>query len=259
MLDCVAALEWVRDNIENFGGDPGNVMIFGQSGGGAKVSTLLCMPSAKGLFHRAAIQSGSALRLTSRAAATKSAERMIAQIGLDRSRIAELRDVPFEMMISAQETLGAQTPPAGFAPVVDGAVIPRNPFDPDAPRISADVPVIVSTTLDDAALGRTDFSLDEAGLRQQVRAIAGDRADTIIAARCLPQDNTLPAAMPHAHRPRRPQERCHAGGAQSRTEPRARLRVPVFVAVAGLRRKVRRRARPRRRPRIPQSQGAHLR
>ena len=92
MLDCVAALEWVRDNIENFGGDPGCVTIFGQSGGGAKTSTLLSMPAAKGLFHRAGVQSGSALRLTPRDAATKSAECMLDQMGLTknaRCRVAE--------------------------------------------------------------------------------------------------------------------------------------------------------------------------
>ena len=179
MLDCVAALEWVRDNIENFGGDSANVMIFGQSGGGAKVSNLLAMPSAKGLFHRAAIQSGSALRAATRETATKTAERMLAQIGLDKSRIRELQSVPFEMMISAQALLLAQNPPAAFGPVVDGEVLPRHPFDPVAPDISADVPIIVSTTLDDAALARTDFSLDEAGLKAHIKELAGSDADRV--------------------------------------------------------------------------------
>ena len=182
MLDCVAALEWVRDNIENFGGDPGNVMIFGQSGGGAKVSNLLAMPSANGLFHRAAIQSGSALRSTPRENATKVAERMLAQIGLDKSRIRELQDVPVEMMIAAQATLLAQSPPAGFGPVVDGNVLPRHPFDPAAPEISAGVPIIVSTTLQDAALGRTDFALDDAGLHAQVKGLGAGDPDRIVGA-----------------------------------------------------------------------------
>src|SRR5262249_56511751 len=134
----VAVVEWVRDNIENFGGNPGNVMIFGQSGGGAKTSTLLAMPGAKGLFHRAGVQSGSALRLTPRENATKSAERMLAQMGLNRKRLTELQDVPVEMMVAAQAVLGAQSPPAGFSPVVDGKVIPRHPFDPAARRVSPD-------------------------------------------------------------------------------------------------------------------------
>jgi len=182
MLDCVAALEWVRDNIESFGGNPANVMVFGQSGGGAKTATLLSMPAARGLFHRAAIQSGPTLRLTTRENATRSAERFLAQIGLTKNRIRELQDVPFSMMVAAQDVLGAQTPPAGFAPVVDGSVIPRHPFDPTAPEVSADVPIIVSTTLDDAALGLTNFDLDDAGLRTFVKTVAADRADQVLSA-----------------------------------------------------------------------------
>jgi para-nitrobenzyl esterase len=191
MQDCVASLEWVRDNIENFGGDPGNVMIFGQSGGGAKVSNLLAMPSAKGLFHRAAIQSGAALRSVTRDTAAKAAERMVAQIGIDKSRVRELQGVPVEMMIAAQASLGVQTLPVTFGPVVDGAVLPNHPFDPAAPEISAAIPLIVSSTLHDAALGRTDFSLDAAGLQAQVKALAGNDADRIIAAytRAYPGDN----------------------------------------------------------------------
>ena len=94
----------------------------------------------------------------------------------------ELQDVPVEMMISAQGAMLAQNPPATFGPVVDGSVLPRHPFDPAAPEISADIPVIVSTTLDDAALGRTDFSLDEAGLKEHVKELAGSKADRVLAA-----------------------------------------------------------------------------
>ena len=180
MMDCVAALEWVRDNIENFGGDPGKVMIFGCSGGGAKVSNLLAMPSAKGLFHRAAIQSGAALRSAPRDTAAQDAERLLARIGLSKTRVRELQTVPVEMMIAAQAVLGAQSPPVGFWPVVDGEVLPRHPFDPTAPEISADVPIIVSTTLQDAAIFRTDFDLDDAGLVAQVKALGAGDPDRII-------------------------------------------------------------------------------
>jgi para-nitrobenzyl esterase len=182
MMDCVLALEWVRDNIASFGGDPGNVMIFGQSGGGSKVSHLLAMPSARGLFHKAGIQSGADLTALTHAEATPYAERMLAQIGLTKKRVIELQQVPVEMIISAQATLAAQNPPVGFAPVLNGSVLPRHPFDPDAPAISADVPVIVSTTLDDASYRGTDFDLDEAGLKNEVMKIAPGRADAIIAA-----------------------------------------------------------------------------
>ena len=89
MMDLVASLEWVRDNIEKFGGDPSKVMIFGQSGGGAKTSTMLAMPSAKGLFHSAGIQSGSTIRSATREIGTRSAEGLLAKLGIAKSNIAD--------------------------------------------------------------------------------------------------------------------------------------------------------------------------
>jgi hypothetical protein len=173
----------VRDHIANFGGDPSKVMIFGQSGGGAKVSHLLAMPSARGLLHRAAIQSsGWPLRAVPRECATRAADQMLKQVGLTRKRASELQQVPVEMMLSAQASLAAQDVPADFAPVLDGSVIPRHPFDPDAPAVSADVSIIVSTTLDDASFAQTDFDLDEAGLRNAVTKIAPGRVDGIVTA-----------------------------------------------------------------------------
>jgi carboxylesterase type B len=204
MMDCVLALEWVRDHIANFGGDPGKVMIFGQSGGGAKVTHLLAMPSARGLFHRAAIQSsGWPLRAVTRECAIRAAEQMLAQIGLTRKRATELQQVPVEMMLSAQASLAARDVPADFAPVLDGSVIPRHPFDPDAPAVSADVPVIVSTTLDDASAGRTDSDLDQAGLRGDV--LDGDRevprfersTEHRLERACALHEDAVPAVVHH--------------------------------------------------------------
>jgi para-nitrobenzyl esterase len=180
MLDLVAALQWVRDNIERFGGDPDSVMIFGQSGGGAKTSTLMAMPSAKGLFERAAVQSGSALRLQTREHATQLAEQLLSKLGLDRSQIAELQQLPFEKIVAAQTALSADQPVAGFAPVVDGDAIPRHPFDPDAPAVSADVPMIIGTTLDDAAMGGR-FDIDDAKVTESLRKRYGDNAERIVA------------------------------------------------------------------------------
>ncbi len=102
MLDLVAALEWVRDNIARFGGDPRNVTIFGESGGGAKVSTLLAMPSAKGLFHRAVIQSGPGFRMIEPASAVEVADLLLAELGLDRARIGEIQTVAVERIVAAQ-------------------------------------------------------------------------------------------------------------------------------------------------------------
>jgi para-nitrobenzyl esterase len=173
MLDAVAALRWVRENIANFGGDPGNVMVFGQSGGGAKTSTLLAMPSAKGLLHRAAVQSGSTLTLATREAGTRNASRLLARLGLSTRRITELRDVPARMLVAAQAALEASTPPAQFSPVVDGAAIPRDPFSPTAPEVSRDVPMIVSLTRDEATAFAADPELTDAGLLAAAAALAG--------------------------------------------------------------------------------------
>jgi para-nitrobenzyl esterase len=173
IMDLVAALQWVRDNIENFGGDPNRVMIFGQSGGGAKTSAILATPSAKGLFHRAAVQSGSSLRFTTRETATKAAEQLLAKLEIPKTRIADIQKV------SWQQLLEAQTGIAGFAPVMDGTILPHHPFDPVAPPESADVPMIISTTLEDAALSLTNFNLDEAGLKKLLGERYSEKADEI--------------------------------------------------------------------------------
>ena len=164
MLDLVAALRWVRENIASFGGDPDTVMAWGQSGGGAKTSGLLAMPSAQGLFKRAGVQSGSALNLMTREMGTQMAERLLSKLDLNKSRLRELQELPFERIVAAQSVVAQESRTMGYAPVVDGVAIPRHPFDPTAPEISADVPIIVSTTLDDAAMGGR-FDIDEAGVK----------------------------------------------------------------------------------------------
>ena len=174
IMDIVQALQWVQGNIENFGGDPSRVMIFGQSGGARKTSHLLAMPSAKGLFHRAAIQSGAALRSGSRESANQSAERVLTQLGLTKDRVRELQNVPVETLLGLQ---GGQ-----FAPFVDGKVVPSHPFDPTAPAVSADVPVIVGSNLHDSGFQNPNFALDEAGLLAQAKTMFGDGAEQVLAA-----------------------------------------------------------------------------
>ncbi len=178
MMDLVASLQWVRDNIANFGGDPTKVMIFGQSGGGAKTSTMLAMPSGKGLFHSAAVQSGSTIRLATREQGAKSAEALLGKLGISKSNIADIQKVSWQQILEAQTSLGAG---ASFTPVMDGNVFPHHPFDPTAPPESADVPVIISTTLEDAALGLTNFDLDEAGLKNMMNQRYGDKGEQIVA------------------------------------------------------------------------------
>jgi para-nitrobenzyl esterase len=174
MLDIVASLQWVRDNIARFGGDPGNVTIFGQSGGGGKVSTLLAMPSAKGLFHKAIVESGSTLKQMTRDEAQKTTDRVAAQLGLKPTQVAELQQVPLAKLLAA---MGAGT---RFGPVVDGHALPRDPFDPDAPEVSADVPMIIGTTETEGSYFAPPelLSLDEAAVRLRLKerlAADGDR------------------------------------------------------------------------------------
>ena len=173
-LDMVAALRWVKEHIGRFGGDPDRVMIFGQSGGGAKTSTLLAMPGATGLFQRAGVQSGSALRLMTPEAATASAEKFLKVLNIQKSNIADLQKLPFTQLLAAQAT--AQT---GFSPVIGSDALPHHPFDPSAPPESASVPVIIGYTLDDAALSMTNFELTEDGLKEQVKNQLGPNADRV--------------------------------------------------------------------------------
>jgi para-nitrobenzyl esterase len=191
MLDIVAALEWVRDNIENFGGDPGNVMIFGQSGGGGKVSHLMSMPAARGLFHKAAIQSGATLRTGDPAAAAEMTLKMLDQIGLDKSRVRELQtSAPWQMMIGAQMTVGGR-----LGPILDGVHVTRHPFDPDAPATSADVPLLIGTCLHDSAYTLDSLDMDEAALTASVEEMFPGKGKSIVAAYRASYPDTPPSLL----------------------------------------------------------------
>ncbi len=159
--DLVLALEWVRDNALALGGDPGCVTVFGQSGGGWKTSVLLATPAARGLFHRAAVQSGSMLRLPTPEDGARLTAALLAGLGLAPASVSRLLELPWQALVAAQEKLGA----LNFMPVLDGEYLPHHPCDPAAPPESADVPLIVSTTLDDASLFFEPGSIDEAALQ----------------------------------------------------------------------------------------------
>lgn len=154
MLDLVLALEWVRDNIGNFGGDPGSVTIFGQSGGGRKVSTLLGMPAAKGLFHKAAVFSGSHLRQIAPETSARLASGVLEVLGIARSDVGKLHELSTEQLlnagIAAQRKLGPGagpgSPAPNWGPVVDGRVIPQHTFDPAASALAAGIPMIIGNT-----------------------------------------------------------------------------------------------------------------
>ena len=192
MLDLVAALEWVRDNIVAFGGDSGNVTIFGESGGGAKVSALLAMPAAQGLFHRAIIESGPGLRVMPREKATEHTEKLLKALEIAPTDAEQLSAVPLEQIFAANARVNRNAL-RGWSPVLDGLVLPHHPFDPVAPAMSAHVPLIIGTNKDEATLfllSDTELAaLDEAALRTRIQFLAGDAADTLIDAyrRAYPQ------------------------------------------------------------------------
>jgi para-nitrobenzyl esterase len=177
LMDLIAALEWVRDNIAGFGGDPNQVMIFGQSGGGWKISALLAAPAAQGLFHRAAIQSGSLIHHQTREAAARAATAFIDVLGVSRSNIAKLQTLPFGELLGAQAEVGA----AAFAPVLDGVYLPVHPFEPAAPVMSSQIPLIISTTLEDAGLFYDEFDLSEQQLSAKLGAAYGNRMGPLLA------------------------------------------------------------------------------
>jgi para-nitrobenzyl esterase len=168
MLDIVAALQWVRDNIAEFGGDPGNVTIFGESGGGMKVSALMAMPAAQGLFHRAIVQSGPFLKAMPRDRATETAKAVWAQLGLSPARVDEIQQVPIERLVEALTAIPGG--PLAIAPVADGRSLPSDPFDPRAPAASAQVPLLIGTNATEMTLLEPPpDELDEATLGANVK------------------------------------------------------------------------------------------
>ena len=146
MLDIVAALRWVKANIAQFGGDPDNVTIFGQSGGGSKVSTLMAMPVAHGLFHKAIIESGAAVRVGTLEDATATRDKLLESLHIKPGETEKLQAVPMNELIMASARLGL----LAYMPAVDGDLLPTNPFDPVASPVSAKVPVMVGSTKDEA-------------------------------------------------------------------------------------------------------------
>jgi para-nitrobenzyl esterase len=185
MLDLVLALEWVRDNAEAFGGDPHSVTIFGCSGGGDKVSHLLAMPRAAGLFSRAVVQSGPGVRsLTPEAGATLTA-RLLSALSLRESDAAQLLELPAQRLIDAQSTLiqpgAAMLGNLQVGPVLTESELPQHPFDPEAAPTAANVPLLIGTNQDEMALvlgldPRLEH-LDDTGAQAWVVRALGQAAD----------------------------------------------------------------------------------
>lgn len=200
MLDIVAALEWVRDNISHFGGDPENVTIMGQSGGGAKVTTLTAMPSAKGLFHKAVVLSGASLQVGDKDYSEKLGAYVLNEAGLERSEVDKLQLLPWKEYYAiasrASRKLSEETPtgPAGmrrgFSPVVDGLYLPQHPYYPEAAPTASDIPMIICSTFHEMSPSRNDASLENITLEEVAEKIKdragfsagfGDKAGEIVA------------------------------------------------------------------------------
>jgi para-nitrobenzyl esterase len=187
MLDQVLVLKWVRENIANFGGDPANITIFGQSGGGGKVSTLMAMPAAKGLFHRVIVESGSMAGVGKPDG--KLAAAVLQTLGIDRSRIDDIQTVPVDRLASAtseamKEIQREAGNPATFAPVGDERNIPSGSWASSAPAISADVPMIIGTNLNEGFNGvdNPDRDMDEATMMNRLQKQYGDKSADLAAA-----------------------------------------------------------------------------
>jgi para-nitrobenzyl esterase len=166
MLDIVAGLEWIRDNISNFGGDPDNVTIMGQSGGGAKVCTLTAMPSAKGLFHKAVALSGNTLSGGKKDYSEKLGSYILKEAGIEAAQIDKLQDMPWrdyyaianKASLKLRTETGATGMMGGFGPVADGFYIPQQPFY--AGELSSDIPMIICSTFNERSPSSFDSTLE---------------------------------------------------------------------------------------------------
>ena len=202
ILDISAALKWVNENIEAFGGDPHNVMVFGESGGGAKTACIYALPAAKDYFNKASIESGPGVHMSPRDIATETTKMVLTEVGLSEKEVLKIKEIPAEKLVEVQGAVAQKRPgglslsggrqgmttskPGGFLPVVDGTYLPHHPFDPSAPAISRDKPLIVGTNKDEMAfffLERKDtdaFTLTEERLQTRLTKELGPNAEKIV-------------------------------------------------------------------------------
>jgi para-nitrobenzyl esterase len=204
MLDIILALKWVHENIAVFGGDAGNVTIFGESGGARKVAVTMAMPSAKGLFHKAIIESSPELRGKDPGEATKFTERMLAKLGVKADQVDKVQDLPAQQLLDAiSPSLQPPNPdqlagPEGvvLAPVVGNRYLPAHPFDPVAAPTAADIPLLIGTNRDENALTLAGFpelrTINEAELRRRLMPLLGKNLDRVLDV----YRRTRPAASP---------------------------------------------------------------
>ena len=191
MLDAVQALEWVRDNIAKFGGDPDNVTIFGESGGGGKVGTLMCMPKAKGLFHKAIIMSGTILNVNTKAMTEELGEAVLKELGIDKKHVEKINKVSYKDLYAAGQramavSIGTRRPGTpmmwGFGPTPDGEVLLQQPFQPAFASISDDIPLMIGTTFNELQRSRYGQTISFEQARTELQRTFGDETDAYISA-----------------------------------------------------------------------------
>jgi len=204
LLDICDGLKWVHENIEGFGGDPSNVMIFGESGGGAKTSCLYAMPAAAPFFNKASIESGPGIRMMPRHAAAETTLMVLKYLEIEKADWRKLLDVPVDKLLAAQtgvpqqargggppgmnggrKGMGGGSRPGGFGPVVDGSVLPNHPFDPQAPAISKSKPLMVGYNRDETVFffnqqhNTEVFNLSEAALKDRLASEFAANSDAV--------------------------------------------------------------------------------
>lgn len=175
VLDIIAALRWVKENVSNFGGDPGNVTLFGWSSGGSEVCQVLAMPEAEGLFHKAIVQSGAQLALRSREAAARASEEVLGRLGLTRARARKILDLPMDALLKGG---------SGGQPTFDGRSVPRQLWEPDAPPTAFKVPLMIGGTDSELSMVGPDsvYELDEREVSSRVEHLLGGEAAAVLSA-----------------------------------------------------------------------------
>lgn len=189
MLDIVAALQWIKTNISLFGGDPSNVTIFGESGGGGKVGTLMCMPSARGLFHKAIIMSGTILNINTKAMTEELGQAVLKELNIPVSEVDRLKDVPYQELYAAGQramgkSIGTRQPGTpmmwGFGPTPDGETLLQQPFQNDLASISDDIPLMIGTTYNELQRRAYDRELSLEQAKTELRSTFGDLTEEYV-------------------------------------------------------------------------------
>ncbi len=191
MLDVVQALQWIQKNIRQFGGDPTNVTIFGESGGGGKVGTLLCMPQAKGLFHKAIIMSGTILNVNTKQMTEELGQAVLKELNIDAKHIEDINKVPYDTLYAAGQramaaSIGTRKPGTpmmwGFGPTPDGETLLQQPFQPGFASISDNVPILIGTTFNELQRLRYDQPMTQDEARRELFRTFGFDANSYLSA-----------------------------------------------------------------------------